>query len=372
MQLITQSSFSESDSPAISSFIEEVVGDDALRIDKDYGSGFVKLKISEAERRQAAQDICSVEDALIELLRNSRDAGAKHIFVATQKESSIRTITVLDDGCGMPVQMHELVFEPRVTSKLNTSTKDMWGYHGRGMALYSIKHNAKESYIVFSEPGVGSSIYVSFDTDKIPEKTDQSTFPELTIDGNSASLRGPKNMLRCCSEFAIEHRGTLDVYFGSNTEIAAALISYGNATTNASTRAFCDNTDDILLIQRLAFCANPSDMSDLAKSIGLDISSRSCRRILDGEIVCPPTLMDRIKADNTITAKSNKCMISNKHNGPTRIKFAENDMDEFRGEVAKSFAEIAEKYYLDKDIVPSIHASGGSLKIEIPLIYSQE
>ena len=56
-----------------------------LKIEEDLGEGFVKLKISEAERRQALQDITCVEDIVVELLRNSRDAGSKNIFVATKK-----------------------------------------------------------------------------------------------------------------------------------------------------------------------------------------------------------------------------------------------------------------------------------------------
>lgn len=53
---------------------------------------------SEAERRQAAQDIRSSEDVVIELLRNARDAGASRIFLATQKTGNERLLTVLDDG----------------------------------------------------------------------------------------------------------------------------------------------------------------------------------------------------------------------------------------------------------------------------------
>ena len=52
-----------------------------LKVEEDLGSGYVKLKISESERRQAFQDIKCVEDIVVELLRNSRDAGSKNIFI---------------------------------------------------------------------------------------------------------------------------------------------------------------------------------------------------------------------------------------------------------------------------------------------------
>ena len=51
---------------------------------------------------------------------------------------------MIDDGDGHPRRaMHERVFEPRVTSKLDTMHMDKWGVHGRGMALYSIAVNAE-------------------------------------------------------------------------------------------------------------------------------------------------------------------------------------------------------------------------------------
>ncbi|MBM3712190.1 MAG: ATP-binding protein, partial [Actinobacteria bacterium] len=53
-----------------------------LKIEEDLGNGFIRLKVSEAERRQALQDIKCVEDIIIELLRNSRDAQSKNIFIA--------------------------------------------------------------------------------------------------------------------------------------------------------------------------------------------------------------------------------------------------------------------------------------------------
>lgn len=57
----------------------------------------------------------------------------------------MKTLAFLDDGDGIPIEMHERVFEPRVTSKLETMVMDKWGVHGRGMALYSIKANTLEA-----------------------------------------------------------------------------------------------------------------------------------------------------------------------------------------------------------------------------------
>ena len=125
------------DESTLIDFIESVSGGAHLRVEENLGKGFVRLRISEAERRQAKHDIRCVEDIVIELLRNARDAHASSIFIATTREGSLRYLTIIDDGDGVPVDLQELIFEPRVTSKLETMVMDDWGVHGRGMALYS-------------------------------------------------------------------------------------------------------------------------------------------------------------------------------------------------------------------------------------------
>lgn len=61
-------------SDKLTDFIEDVTGDSHLRVEDDLGDGFVRLRVSEAERRQARHDIRSSEDIVIEMLRNARDA----------------------------------------------------------------------------------------------------------------------------------------------------------------------------------------------------------------------------------------------------------------------------------------------------------
>ena len=65
-----------SDSNDLIAFIASMSGEGNLRVEENLGDGYVKLRVSEAERRQAKHDIQSVEDIVIEMLRNARDAGA--------------------------------------------------------------------------------------------------------------------------------------------------------------------------------------------------------------------------------------------------------------------------------------------------------
>ncbi|MDR1412337.1 MAG: ATP-binding protein, partial [Actinomycetes bacterium] len=170
-------------------FVAEVAGEQALAVEEDLGAGFVRLNVSEAERRQARHDIRCSEDVLIELLRNARDAAARRLFVATATETreaetgqgqvARRGLTVIDDGTGIPTSMMTRVFEPRVTSKLETMRTDRWGVHGRGMALYSIAANALSAAVVASGMGRGAAVRVELDCDAPGERADQSSWPKI-------------------------------------------------------------------------------------------------------------------------------------------------------------------------------------------------
>ena len=58
------------------SFIATMSGEGSLRVEENLGDGFVRLRVAEAERRQAKHDIRHVEDIVVEMLRTARDAGA--------------------------------------------------------------------------------------------------------------------------------------------------------------------------------------------------------------------------------------------------------------------------------------------------------
>ena len=84
---------------------------------RDLGAGFARLTGVEGARRGPSR-ISYVEDALLELLRNSRDAGATRIYVAsTLKNKRYRTLTVIDDGHGIPESHRNLILEPGVTTR---------------------------------------------------------------------------------------------------------------------------------------------------------------------------------------------------------------------------------------------------------------
>lgn len=357
---------SNAEDASLADFVGSVCGESRLRVEKDFGGGFVRLKSSEAEKRQAAQDIRSTEDIVIELLRNARDASARHVFIALQRDEATRTLVVIDDGDGIPPAMHARIFEPRVTSKLDTAHMDKWGMHGRGMALYSVAENAERAFVKQSSEGVGTSLFVQTNLNSLGEKTDQSTFPRFEVIDGVHAMRGPRNVLRTAAEFALEHRKDLDVYCGSFTEIAATMYAYGIASTSPSLRAFGRIDDDLPLVKKLAFSVDPASFALLAEELGLSISQRSARRIIDGEIEGIPSLMERLQKESFPTPRPSST--------PTRaradargLKLAEPDVVELKDAVMTAYGDIAKRYYLCPDVDCAIRVSSDALHITIPV-----
>ena len=359
------------DDKSLEGFVASVNGEGHLRVEYDFGDGFVRLRTSEAERRQAAQDIRNTESIVLELLRNSRDAHASQIFVAMAREGDKRVLTVLDNGEGIPASMHEHVFEPRVTSKLDTSHMDAWGMHGRGMALYSISVNAEKAFVADSAPALGCSIRVETNVGKLPERTDQSSFPtfELTETG-SVNVRGPRNILRTTCEFAIESRDTCSVFIGSPVEIAAAVHAFGASTLSAVDRAFCKDAMQLPIVKRLATTADPDSFAELAAGMGLDVSPRSARRIIDGKIGELSPVLDRITIEGNAKTGEKQGTPGVRLRDERSFKLARADAEQLASSVKAAFSDIAEQYYLESDVDPVVRSSKDRIVITIPVVKS--
>lgn len=356
------------DDSSLTAFIDTVCGESRLRVEADLGDGFVRLRSSEAERRQAAQDIRSSEDIVIELLRNARDAGARHIFLATQKSGNSRVLVIIDDGCGIPASQHQRIFEPRVTSKLDTAHMDKWGMHGRGMALYSIAVNAQRALVKDSAPQLGTSILVETDTEALGEKTDQSTFPRFEKGESGAFvMRGPKNIVRTVAEFALEHRHDCTVFLGSPAEVAATLVSFGTAVLSPSLRAFCTQPEELPLVKRLAVAADPAQLCTWCAAMGLELSSRTARRIQDGTIAPLAPMTDRLQ--ESLAGPSDR---TGKPRKPSRgdqrgLHLAAEDIELLRQSVTRAMEDIADRYYLECDDHPRVTVSSDAIHITIPV-----
>ncbi len=340
-------------------FIEQVSGGTHLRVEESFGNGFVRLRSEEAERRQAKHDIRQVEDIVIEMLRNARDAGAKDIYIATTKEGSRRTLVVIDDGDGIPAELQSLIFEPRVTSKLETMLEDDWGVHGRGMALFSIKSNVTSATVVSSGVGLGSSIAVDIDTDLLSEKTDQSTFPEVVKDedGNLKATKGPHNIIRTSLEFALKHKKSPNVFIGTPSAIAKTLLERGAKQLSNDDLLFCNDINELPVSRRLAASSDAADLMANCASIGLDISERTAHRILSGQISAVLSLYEMAKGGRS--RQSTLDLIKDNRG----LRLAKDDVEAFSREMERAFELLAERYYLSLTDVPRITVKGDAITV---------
>ena len=358
------------ESSSLYAFVASVSEGGALRVEENLGQGYVRLRVSEAERRQAKHDIQHVEDIVIELLRNARDAGATAVYVASSQEEGVRTLTVLDDGCGIPSDMRERVFEARVTSKLDSMCVDRWGIHGRGMALYSIRQNTLEAGVVASGERLGTSIRVKADTSQLPERADQSTWPavERTEDGAYACVRGPHNIVRAVCEFALEERHAVSVFLGSPSEVVATLYAAGSTSLDAAQLLFLDSEDALPVTQRPACAVDAADLMSIAASVGLDISERTAHRVLSGSIRPVRSVSSTLLRSRTPASTAPKEVdLSHDRRG---LKIASEDLEAFARAMERDFGELGSRYYLSLQDPPRIRV--GHDRITVTFDVSEE
>lgn len=217
---------------------------------RDLGVGFARLTGPEGLRRGPAR-IQTVEDALLELLRNARDAGARNIYVASSLNARrFRTLLVIDDGRGIPETHKYLIFEPGVTTRhLDPVRKDDF-LHGAGLSLFHIKTAALSADILSASSP--TAIKTTFDTHALPEKSLQSaTRPSKT------------NFLATLANFAQQTQKAPRLYHASPARILARLLENHIIQTNE---------------------VDGGRVRALARGLGLEVSLRTVQRVLAGEV----------------------------------------------------------------------------------------
>ncbi len=221
---------------------------------RDLGAGFARLTGLEGARRGPSR-ITHVEDALLELLRNARDAGARSVYVASSlKNRRYRTLTVLDDGGGIPESHRDLIFEPGVTTRhlrplIPDPANPQASFHGAGLSLYHIKNAALTAAVLSTSSP--TSINVTFDTHHLPERALQSaTRPSKT------------NLRATVQTFAQKTNPNTSYYYGPPARILASLLH---------NRIIHPDEETARLRER-------------AEGLGIGVSARTIQRILGGEI----------------------------------------------------------------------------------------
>ena len=308
-----------SQSKELAAFLNKMGASIKFRIEESLGNGYVRLNVDESQRRQAKHDIRSVEDIVIELVRNSRDAGAKNIFVASRRRDDLREIWVIDDGCGIPPELFSTVFEARVTSKVEKVLEDDYGIHGRGMALFAIKSRCREAIVRKSVKDGLTVLKITVDTATLPEKADQSTFPTIKKSPEGYELSGPRNIPRIMAEMAHKHQ-SIDFYFGLPSQIAGVLTR-----TAKQNSMFADFRSENLIDFQKTFC----------DYFGFELSERNSYRCMSGEL-------KTVNIRELLSGKANPAL---KEKGLSSLIDKE-DLDILLNKTQMTLEELAEKYNL--------------------------
>ena len=170
------------------------------------------------------------------------------------KERRFRTLTVIDDGHGIPEPYRDLILQPGVTTRhLDPVTyPDDPATHGAGLSLYQIQNNSLQTRVLSTSSP--TSVQATFDTDLLPERTLQSTTRH-----SKSNLRATLERFTAkCNANSLE----LHSYYGAPARILATLIHH---------RIIQPNGDS-------------ADLRQAALGLGLGVSVRSVQRILRGEI----------------------------------------------------------------------------------------
>lgn len=359
----------EGKSKKLSKFVSDVVEPKYLRVEEDLGHGYVRLKLEELERRQVKQDIRSVEDAVREFLRNSRDAGATKIFISSQKEAGYRRdIVAIDDGCGIPKNLHEKIFEPRVTTKLETIIEDRYGIQGRGMALYSVKSNLDgQVKVVSSLPGKGTCFKAMINTTKVPEKKDQSTFPTVKKQfGKPEIVKGPHNLLHLLVEFIIAYPG-IEIFYGTPSEILATMR--GLSATEVESAFPIYDGKAVLKINKLwhlpVFAIDVKGLIEMAnKYFGLEISNRNAYRIfkeieplrsINSLLQIPGFLPKKMPKQRQLFEKLSR-------------RLSREDLEYLATIIANDFKEVGKKYFLTLHGKPKISLVNNEIVVKLKIL----
>jgi hypothetical protein len=225
---------------------------------RDLGGGFARLAGAEGLRRSPRR-LRSVEDALLELLRNSRDAGARNIYVAsTLRARRYRQLVVIDDGRGIPETHKHLVFEPGVTTRHldplpDTAPDD--APHGAGLSLYHIKNTALSAEVLSASSP--TAIKTVFDTQALPERSLQSN-----------TRPSKSNLSATIAHFAAQPLSNgLRLHHASPARILTLLLKH---------RIIPKSEDGSV--------GEAGRLRELASGLGLEVSLRTAQRVVAGSV----------------------------------------------------------------------------------------
>ncbi|MDO5335700.1 MAG: hypothetical protein Q4F23_06515, partial [Coriobacteriia bacterium] len=176
--------------------------------------------------------------------------------------------------------------------------------------------------------------------------------------------------------------------------IAACMYDLSRRVLDATKESAEIHKDDLPYFLRLGLCPDPTSFAMEAQALGLPMSERSARRIMDGDISAVPTHLQSFLAGGTDSSQSGgkhgasssdplaslgdegegraSADMGSTQPGAVRetssVRFSSEDLDVLKAKVSEAFAELAQDYYLVPDVDIKLRNNRGVLQISIPLV----
>ena len=104
--------------------------------------------------------------------------------------------------------------------------------------------------------------------------------------------------------------------------------------------------------------------------MGLELSERTARRALDGEVAEVDPILDRVVLTKSEVASSKGTKRKGRSIGSKGIRLSADDAQALKEATMSAFADIAEAYYLEGDVEPSVRVRPDRITISIPTVPS--
>ena len=205
---------------------------------------------------------------------------------------------------------------------------------------------------MWSEVGTGSALEVTFDTGQTRERAEQSAWPSVQLEQGRRVVRGPKNIVRACVEFALESEDECRVYFGSPSEVIATMRALARH----------DTMEHASPIAMFAYAMSAREVREKAETLGFSLSERTAHRIASGQIRPVRHVL------SGLVAQKGERVQGPAKDVPRRIAVGEEDARAFASELKKAFAMIESQYYVKLAGEPKVRSKAGTVVVEFPYL----
>jgi hypothetical protein len=137
------------------------------------------------------------------------------------------------------------------------------------------------------------------------------------------------------------------------------MLESGQRTLERETLLFCDDISTLPLCQRLAACADASELEANCRALGLEISERTAHRILSRQIEPLKPLLERVAPVRAPKPAPGIDLMRDSRG----LKLAQEDVESFSRSLEAAFEPLAQRYYLSLKDMPKIRVKGDSITV---------